>query len=417
MAWVLGSMPVIRNRLAVLPAPSVTIDVHDRHQTIDGFGGSDAFDNQTAMSSAQADLFFDATAGIGLTYHRIIFDSSGANLGNWTNATLSVARGAKLWASAITAPAAWKDNASETNGGHLLSAHYDDWATIIVGFQATCLSNAGVNLDALSVQNEPDFSAPYVSMLYSDAEMVAFIKVLGPKVRALSPKVRLIAPESSNWDTAGTTVAAILADSGAAAFLDRTATHQYAGSVAAFSAGGRPAWETEMSSFDTYDGSITNGLTVAGWIHSALVTGNISMWSWWDLLGYVYTDNEGLIGHSGDTPPVATITKRFYVLGQFSKFIRPGYVRVGITGSVSGVSLSAFKDSASGGLAVVAINTNGSAQAFTGAFTGLVTQTLTPWRTSASEDLASQSAIPVTHGVFEVNLPASSVTTFVGSGA
>ena len=75
-------------------------------------------------------------------------------------------------------------------------------------------------------------------------------------------------------------------------------------------------------------------------------------WHYWYLItGTSPSDNEGLEG-TGDVP-----AKRMYVLGQYSRFVRPNYYRIGATND-GNVMISAYKDSASPGFAIVAINTN-----------------------------------------------------------
>ena len=166
-------------------AAGVTVDWNVRYQTIDGFGASDAFVN-VALTDVQADMFFSATTGIGLSFLRMgIANSGGLNGGAYSDATKAAARGARVWAAAWTAPAAWKDNGSTSNGGHLCAGpgqgvctatHYNDWATRLAGFAATLKLNSGVDLYALSVQNEPDFVASYDSMIVSDGEFVTFVE-------------------------------------------------------------------------------------------------------------------------------------------------------------------------------------------------------------------------------------------------
>jgi glucuronoarabinoxylan endo-1,4-beta-xylanase len=45
---------------------------------------------------------------------------------------------------------------------------------------------------------------------------------------------------------------------------------------------------------------------------------------------------------------------------------------------------------------------------------GPVPASMTPWVTSASDNLASKTAVPVSNGSFTAALAASTVTTFVG---
>jgi glucuronoarabinoxylan endo-1,4-beta-xylanase len=152
--------------------------------------------------------------------------STGQGAQTYANAQKAAARGAKVWASTWSPPAAWKDNNSTTDGGHLLMAHYDDWATVLAGF-ASAMQRYGVALYGISPQNEPDYTAPWNSCLYSSDQIVAFIKVLGPKLAALNPRPKLIAPEASNWGSLWGYGDAILQDATASSFTDIIATHDY----------------------------------------------------------------------------------------------------------------------------------------------------------------------------------------------
>jgi glucuronoarabinoxylan endo-1,4-beta-xylanase len=132
------------------------------------------------------------------------------------------------------------------------------------------------------------------------------------------------------------------------------ATHQYGG-VSKYQALDKPVWETEQSSFEAFDPSIANALKVGGWINEAVTSGNASAWHYWWLNG-INADNEGLIGKSGDFQ----LTKRLFALGNFSRFVRPGWVRIGVSGSVANVQVTAFKNLASGDFAIVVANSGGA---------------------------------------------------------
>jgi len=105
--------------------------------------------------------------------------------------------------------------------------------------------------------------------------------------------------------------------------------------------------------------------------------------------------------------------KRMYVLGQYSRFVRPGYYRIGAA-NVGASSISAYKDPASGNFALVAINTNAADFTQTFNIVGFNCVRVTPWITSADLSLASQPAINLTNASFTCTLPAASVVTFVG---
>lgn len=408
-------------------ANDAVVNVSDLHQEMDGFGAADVGfgSNSNTLTDAQADLFFSADKGIGLSLLRIGIDPNGNDWAAWSNATKAVARGAKVWAAPWSAPAQWKDNNSATNGGHLCAAagqgsctasHYADWASRLAGFAASLKANAGVDLYALSAQNEPDYTATWESMDISNSEMVAFIKVLGPKLAALSPRPKLLAPESSNWSDLWGYGNAILGDATASSYTDFLATHDYTYSPQPHAVVAKHVWETEVSTFDNWDPSIGGGITVAKWMYNAIVTGNVSAWHYWWLIS-LGDDNQGLI-NSGqrNTPPASVQSKRLYAMGNFSKFVRPGYQRVGVSGAVpSGVHITAFRSASSGAIAIIAINENGASVPISVFVSGSSWPTaVTPWTTTASDNLSAKSPLRLAGARFSTTLAAQSITTFAG---
>ena len=404
---------------AQVTAASVTVDWNVHHQIVDGFGASDAFVN-VALSDAQADMFFSTNNGIGLSFLRMGIANDGSlNGGAFSDATKAAARGARVWAAAWTAPAAWKDNGTTSNGGHLCAApaqgvctasHTGDWATRLAGFAATLKQNAGVDLYALSVQNEPDFVAPYDSMIVSDSEFVSFVNTLGPKLATLAPRPKLIVGEHSNWSLLWSMTAAIEANPAALSATDVYGTHQYNGVSAYQGPRPRSLWQTEMSSFDAFDASIGNGVTVAKWIHDALTIGNVNVWHYWWLQNPYNEDNEGLIGRPGAP---TTPTKRLYSVGNYSRFVRPGWKRIDVAGSNPNVFTSAYSSPSNASFAIVVINTSPSDQPFVASLMNARSASVTPWVTSASLDLAAQMPVTVNAGQFTTTVPFG-VTTFVG---
>jgi O-glycosyl hydrolase len=140
----------------------------------------------------------------------------------------------------------------------------------------------------------------------------------------------------------------------------------------------------------------------------------VSAWHYWWLVDLA-TDGEGLLLQGGSTtdPP-----KRLYTVGNFSKFVRPGYVRVSTSGATpaGGVLVSAFESPADGKVVIVAINP-GMASATLPVFVsgGKALTQVTPYVTSAADNLAAQPAIAVTNANFTATLGAQTVTTFVSN--
>jgi glucuronoarabinoxylan endo-1,4-beta-xylanase len=160
------------------------------------------------------------------------------------------------------------------------------------------------------------------------------------------------------------------------------------------------------------------------------VTAVVSAWNYWGLVCGPGCGNAGLVGDVGAGFPVSEIPKRYYAVGNWSRFVRPGWVRIGVSGSLSGISAVAFTDPISGKFAIIAINNSGSdIQNVTFGVSGAnVTGSVTPYITSGTPigalgsdgNLSAGSAsssvpasLPVSGGVFTSTVPYG-VTTFVG---
>ena len=357
------------------------------------------------------------------------------------------------------------------NGGHLMQSCYDSWSTTIADF-------AGTNgFYAMSIGNEPDFAScgnadpcngNYATTLFTAAEMVAWVKTAGPKLQAKGVKV--IAPEASEWIHTWSNVSAgpdvggnessdplkcacfpdkntngcasnctmgngydyghwLAKDATAWAAFDILGVHEYDTQMAmpwpSDVNGGVPnkeVWQTEMSGVKwwpeqgtgmgaslTGSATMDNGIAVAQWIHSALVDGEASAWLYWWYKAYNTDDNEGLLLKGGGD------TRRHWTFGNFSKFVRPGYQRVAVTGNVpAGVLLSAYKGS-DGTVVIVAINENASTTNVPITIAGgTAPASMTPNVTSATDNLQAGSPISLSGSQVAAALAASTVTTFVG---
>jgi glucuronoarabinoxylan endo-1,4-beta-xylanase len=436
----------------------VTVNLGATHQTIEGFGFN------TALSSTTPDwaTFFGTGAGqLGLSIVRVAMQSNGSLSGVLPPSSYN----AKVIASPWTAPAADKDNNNTQMGGHLKTGSYDSWSTAI----ATFAKNNKVY--AMGAANEPDFAScgssigppcysDYDSMVYTANEMVNFIKVLGPKLKTAG--VKLLAPEPSEWlhlwsnaSATGSTVAShpnssdplkcgcfsndptttgcastcaqgngydyghwLAKDATAWGLIDIVGTHEYDTQKAApwpsdVDGGKRSktVYETEVSGVHYWpnegpSSDIANGVVVAEWIHSALVVGEASGWLYWWY--QASADNEGLVITAG------TLTKRCYTLGNYAKFVRPGYVMVDVTGnSNTNLLLSAFT-ATDGTVVVVAVNKGTSAATVPITIAGgTAPASCTPNVTSSSANLAAGTPVTATGGTFSASLAATTVTTFV----
>lgn len=439
----------------------VTVQLDATKQTMEGFGLNTALGG----GSVPWDTLYGSTgSGLGFSIVRVGMNPDGSLSGSVPAKSYN----AKVIGSVWTAPKTCKDNNNEQKGGHLLTSCYDSFSTTVANFAKA------QGLYAMAAANEPDFAScgstigppcngDYVTMVYTAKEMVAWVKVLGPKLHALNPPVKLIAPEPSEWvhlwsnaSATGSTVAShpnssdplgcgcfsntattvgcaskcasgdgydyghwLAKDETAWPLVDILGTHEYDSQRAepwpADVDGGKrskPVYQTEVSGVMYWpeqgpSNDINNGVVVAGWVHSALVVGEASAWLYW-WYQPSGNDNEGLV-YAGSS----ALTKRAYTIGNYSKFVRPGAVMVEVTGnSNANVLLSAF--TGTDGTVIVAINKGTAAVSMPITIAGgTAPASCTPTVTSATDNLKAGTAVTVTEGAFTASLAGMTVTTFV----
>jgi len=415
-------------------AQTATIQWGTSYQTIDGFGAAMTEWNNP-FSAAELDFFCSPTSGIGLSLLRVEVNGSGS-YPNVASMQGCASRGASVWAMSLSPPASMKTNGSticSTNGstiGYLASSSYPAFATYLSNL-ITTFKNNGVNLYGISPQNEPDYcpglngTYAYDGAIWTGADFQSFIESnLGPTMAANGQSgVKIIFPESATWlaqsyesGTPGYSALSspCMSDAGCANYVGVTAWHDYDdASVISNPYSLSHFWETEDSDPNNpYDSSMEDALTWANLIQSRMAQANATAWHWWVIQFVGATSNEGLEDPSGFS--LSNLPKRTYAIGNFSKFIRPGWVRISATLSPqSGVTVSAYKDSSSGQFAIVAINQNGSSVAQEFVLNAFSPATVTPWITSANLSLAEEPSVAA-GGSFTYTLPAESVTTFVG---
>ncbi|HLX68396.1 MAG TPA: hypothetical protein VKV04_02105 [Verrucomicrobiae bacterium] len=376
-----------------------TVDWHDVHQRIDGFGGGVVFLDAglDPVTSDNMDTLYGTNSGqLGLSLLRVRIDPAT----NWSialsDAQQAVSRGAGVLATPWTPPAVLKDNGSTVNGGSLIPADYAAYASYLRSFAAYMASN-GVTLRAISIQNEPEIDATYESCLWNPSQFLAFFHT---NLGAFSG-LNIVMPESVDFDQSVSDPT--LNDPSTVTNVSIVGGHLYGAIIADYPNAhnkGKPTWMTE---FLVNDQSIDTAITTAKQIHDCLTIGNMSAYIWWKCLG----DANGLVDAAG------VAQYRGYVMAQFSRFVRPGFSRIGVTSDIT--PITAYQDTRSGSFAIVAINTNATeAVDETFVLTNFAPTSVTPWITSASQLLANQTPVAVNHGRFTFTLPPQSVVTFVG---
>ncbi len=410
--------------------PVATIAWDTAYQRIDGFGGSDA-----------------ALGSIVNPYHTLIFKTLGYSLlrvgtpddgscigisracaqngSNVADMQACVANGCRVWATSWDPSAAYSTNGSKNcrDTGHatLSSTDYQAFATYLSNYIASLKQYYSITLYAISPQNEPDVCAPYGSSQWPASLFDTFIKdYLGPTLKANGQSSTMIAmPETGSFSHMATYAGTCMHDPVCAAYVGVNDFHGYFGSYSAANIYRiQHFWQTEIAGF-SQAGPNAPGCTKGDWcpgINDAMMWANIidysiavageNAWNYWWL---VYGDgsNGYLIKQSGE------ISIRAYVIGNYAKYVRPGWVRIAATHAPqTGVTVSAYKDSASGAFAIVATNQNTSRISQTFTFSGVSPSRVTPTITSATQRLRDVPTVSVHNESFKYALPAQSVITF-----
>ena len=419
---VLLAATMLTSALAVMPetepsvyaADTVVVNTGKEYQTIDGFGGMNhpEWTGSDLTDAQRQKAFGNGKDELGFTILRI-FVNPDSNQWNKAAPTAKFAsqHGVKVFASPWEPPSNLAE--SDSNGGklHLPKSNYTAYAQHLNNF-GNYMKNQGVDLYAISVQNEPDYASEWTR--WSTDETTDFLANYADKItstRVMSPESFQYAPETASWvkDGGKKYYTKILNNQKAFANCDLFGTHFYGTQRAwmdfpALESCGKPIWMTEVyvpnssSDADTWP----EALDVAENIHNGMTVGNMSAYVWW----YIRR-SYGPMKENGN------ISKRGYMMAQYSKFVRPGDVRIDATEQpTQNVFVSAYKNDADQ-VTIVAVNKTTSEynQSFSMG-SGESISGVTRYRSSGSENLA-KSEISFNGTGFAAQLPAQSVSTFV----
>jgi O-glycosyl hydrolase len=186
---------------------------------------------------------------------------------------------------------------------------------------------------------------------------------------------------------------------------------------------GKQTWNSEFGGHET---DWAGALNLASDLHTQLVWGNESAIIHWSFVEDSHTVHNLLATSHLDDP---TQSKKYSAFKQFSRYVRPGAVRVSAVfddGSTSygtgddmdteaALNVSAYVHDVDGRVTVVLVNMQTQSHAVD------VVPPASPavsafdaYRTSSSEGLAYLGSYPVSGGVVSVTVPAESVVTLTG---
>jgi glucuronoarabinoxylan endo-1,4-beta-xylanase len=377
----------------------INVNLATEFQTISGFGGINVPGWIPDLTPEQVQTAYGRGPGqLGLSILRVrIPFNSDQFAAEVPTAQRAVALGAKVMASPWTPPANLKTN-NDTVGGELARESYGAYADHLMSFRNLMAEN-GVTLEAISVQNEPDIVVDYESCDWTPQQLSEFLIEQGPRFG----DTKLIAAESFNFNRQVTDP--LLNNPAAAAEFEIVGGHIYGNGLADYPLArqrGKEVWMTEHYTDSNNSANLwPNALNVGSELHDSMQA-NFNAYVWW----YIRR-SYGLLTEDG------LVSKRGYLMSQYSRFIRPGYVRVGASQpQVNGVQATAYKNGP-GRVVVVAINESNAPQTTSLDVFGACVESFNRFTTSQTKNAVDDGPVALANGRVTVTLDAQSVTTFI----
>ena len=356
---------------------SLTLRTDEFHQTFEGFGGALTESSGYVLSRLPENVrkeaiqaYYDSKNGNNYRLARIHMNSCDFSLENWACVpekdesleSFSMERTDKYISSLATdvqnvarnggndvrfllspwSPPAWmKDNGDMNHGGHLLAEYKGLWAQYFVKFIQK-MAERGIKISFVTIQNEPAAVQSWDSCEWSGTDEGEFAaKYLGPALEKAGLGDVKIYIWDHNRDLALERLQESLAVTGAEKYIAGLAFHWYSGDQ----------YDNIRTISEKYpkidlmfsEGCIEGGPRNGAWFTGERYAHNIindlksgaTKWIDWNIV----LDMNGGPNHVGnfcDAPILADesdgtlhFQSSFYYIGQFSRFIQKGAVRIG----------------------------------------------------------------------------------------
>ena len=422
---------------AALPSTDVTFTLEAAHrfQTMQGFGTTqrlfddphttETFDASTSRAAAipsptEQDKILDMLyVDLGLTRMRFhpeglepvndngdpeSTDLSKFNFG-WKGAdghiaavTARTPRGLTTYYASPLTVESWMDESNPDE--------YVEWAMAMLRHWR----KQGLVMPYFSLMNEPGYYGGTKS--WSGAWLRDVTKRLGARLRAEGFSTKLVAPDDISPMKAYERLQVILADPVARQYIGAVAYHLYdrGGEDRVKQLAqqyGLPIWMSEYSTPGDWQ-------AWAALMHELIVEHDVSAVDYmWGFFGD--WDRSQLISLlvNGSSYRGFSLNRHYHVMGQYSRYVRPGAVRIGATTSDPEVRVAAFLE----GTKTIVVATNLSARDRTvrmelGSAASCGTNVATV-RSSESESWKELPSFTLDQPRFAAAVPAGSVTTFV----
>ena len=285
-------------------------------------------------------------------------------------------------------------------------------------------------VDYFSPINEPSFAPAGIGSWWTVENVGALNAELATALDGWDGE--LLSPEEAAYSTTVSTVDYLRSNAEALTgwgAVDSVATHFYnpditrvrreaAGDLARITSEGRPVYMTEI----TMTGyQLPEAMDLAEYVHWYMTTHDADMFLYWLAFQWVtefagaLNGSVALLGVSdqGDYRP----NKKYYALGQYSRFIRPGWRAVSVTGDTTprkaldtdgGLFATTYAAPDRSRTATVVVN-RGARQ--TVRITGLATEIVEIVVTDETRDMETIAVLDAPYGSAVVNIPANSIVT------
>jgi Beta-1,4-xylanase len=355
-----------------------------------------------------------------------------------------------------------------TQGDRLKDDYYGKYANYLIQFALGYYREFGIHITHIGPANESEASHTSYSGFRINVEQ--YQKLLGEmKIKlaeyaddfaalGITPPI-IVGPEGTSINqsanTGGSNYGALMSSDIGKEMFGVFSTHLYGGAntfangpqTATAATGSFPTWLRDYNSiwqteYMTQNNSssassantqlyanqgITDGLYWANLISNMFASDpGFTGWIWWWAAAANGADGSDLIrifnsgspqGNGSTTSGVYRVFKRFYTFGNFSRFVNPGFVRIGANRApVSGVNVTAYKDPATDKYVIVAVNTSTTTeQTISFSLKDFPTgaNAVVGYVTDASRNQKKLDPISITGGQFIATLPINSVITFV----
>jgi len=451
----------------------IKLHFNTERQEIDGFGASGfGYSSKNIKRHKYCDdimtLLFDKEKGAGLSILRSGIGDSADNWGddkNGPEGSIEPQEGVwdwnvndtQIWLmqeakkygcerfySVPWSPPAWMKENACCSKGKLRKDMYRKMAEYLAEYVLGYKEHFGIDIYAISPQNEPESEPPYSSCKYTPEDLCEFVRDhLGPVFRERNVPAKIMMMEAANYDF--DLVEDTVNDPEALKYVDLFSAHGYWRDPPikfekAFELG-KKVWQTEYCNIFERCSDIKDGVRWARIIHEHMVTAESSAFFYWYLANQYYHNDEPLI-HINIDNHTFVVNKRLWTFANFSRFIRPGFVRVDMeveslddvkittrpdpevvlpprdtikemfrTAAPAGY-VSAYKNPDTGALVVVAVNDTEENLTVQLDLSESLKVDFEVYRTSEDENMQMLHDVKTRDGILEVTLRPMSVTTY-----